>query len=247
MSQVRLASRLAASAAHLRFPPKDALYVPRDAPAPPFSPEAWALVHPPPPSALAAFAHRLGIPDSPAVLHACTHPSFLALFRQLRPGDALPATNAQLAALGNALMGLFASEHLHAAYPHLPTRVLKAAVTARVGPLSCANVAQEIGAAPLVRWHRTPPSPSRPAVLHTDALSSVSRSLTALVYKERSISAARQFVHSHFLSREIDLRGMIKFANPKKALLEMVKKFGREAPKSRCVPCLLSFLAHPCL
>ena len=155
MSQVRLASRLAASAAHLRFPPKDALYVPRDAPAPPFSPEAWALVHPPPPSALAAFAHRLGIPDSPAVLHACTHPSFLALFRQLRPGDALPATNAQLAALGNALMGLFASEHLHAAYPHLPTRVLKAAVTARVGPLSCANVAQEIGAAPLVRWHRT--------------------------------------------------------------------------------------------
>lgn len=148
-------------------------------------------------------------------------------------------------------MGLFATEHIHAAYPFLPTRVLKAAVTACVGPLSCANVAQEIGAAPLLRWHRTvrlppffffltdadsptqPPSPTRPAVLHTDALSSVSRSLTALVYKERSLSAARQFVRSHFLSRQIDLRGMIKFANPKKALLQMVKRFDREAPKSR--------------
>lgn len=52
-------------------------------------------------------------------------------------------------------MGLFASEYLHASYPYLPTRVLKAAVTAHVGPLTCASVAQEMGATSLLRWHRT--------------------------------------------------------------------------------------------
>lgn len=56
--------------------------------------------------------------------------------------------------MGNSLMGLFASEYLHASYPHLPLRVLKAAVSAHVGPLTCASVAQEMGATPLLRWHR---------------------------------------------------------------------------------------------
>ena len=254
----RAASRLAVSAAHLRrFPPSDALFVRRDVPRPPFSPESWALLQPPPPAALAAFAHRVGLPavlaDHSRLQHACTHPSFLALFRQASPNAPLPPTNALLAPLGNSLLGLFAAEYVHAAYPYLPTRVLKAAVTAYVGPLTCASVAQEMGAAPLLRWHRTvssflvcffflhlltlpplqPPSPTRPAVLHTDALASIPRALAALVYQERSILSARQFVHSYFLSREIDLRRMIKFTNPKKALLEMVKKFQRESPKSR--------------
>ncbi|GAW08162.1 60s ribosomal protein l3 [Lentinula edodes] len=70
---------------------------------------------------------------------------------------------------------------------------MKAAVTAHVGPLPCSNVAQEMGATPLLRWHRS--------------------------------------VRASF--REVDLRGMIKFLDPKKALLEMVKKFQRELPKSR--------------
>jgi hypothetical protein len=146
---------LSVSAAHIRrFPPRDALFEHSDTPAVPFSPEAWAAIQPPPPTALSAFANRIGLPDSPSIPRACTHPSFLALFRQHRPTEPLPATNAHLSALGNSLMGLFATEHLHAAYPYLPTRVLKAAVTAYVGPLPCATVAQEIGAAPLLRWHR---------------------------------------------------------------------------------------------
>jgi large subunit ribosomal protein L44 len=43
------------------------------------------------------------------------------------------------------------------------------------------------------------------------------------------------------MSREIDLRGMIKFLDPKKALLEMVDKFGRERPKSRCANSLTGY------
>lgn len=70
-------------------------------------------------------------------------------------------------------------------------------------------------------------------VLHSDAIASIPRSLTALIYQERSLPAARDFVHTHFLSRQVDLRKMLKFFNPKKSLLEMVQKYEREPPKSR--------------
>lgn len=130
-------------------------------------------------------------------------------------------------------MGLFATEHINATYPYLPTRVLKAAITAHVGSMTCASVANEMGAAPLLRWRRTPNAPNRPGILHPDALSSIPRAITALIYQKRSLLSARKFVQSYFLTREIDLRGMIKFRDPKAALLEMVAKFGAERPKSR--------------
>lgn len=76
-------------------------------------------------------------------------------------------------------------------------------------------------------------------MLHGDAMSSIPRALTALVYQHRSLPAARRFAHKYFLSRDIDLRSMIKFRDPKKALQETVAKFGRERPISRCVISLL--------
>lgn len=221
---------------------------------------SWATSqHPPPESALTAFAHRIGLAtvlESPAeIQRACTHPSYSILHAQNAPARAAPPTNGNLAVLGNALLGLFASEHIHAAYPHLPTRVVKAAVSAHVGPMTCASVAREMGATTLLRWHRIvsadlflvsacltqirvcrqPQTPTRPAVFHTDALASIPRALTALVYQHRSLPLARKFVEAFFLSREVDLRTMIKFQDPKRALSDTVKKFGRERPISRRV------------
>ncbi len=66
-------------------------------------------------------------------------------------------------------------------------------------------------------------------------MSSIPRALVALVYQHSSLLTARTFVHKFFLSREIDLRNMIKFRDPKKALLDTVAKFGREKPVSRSV------------
>ncbi|KAF4611052.1 hypothetical protein D9613_006829 [Agrocybe pediades] len=220
------------------FPPKESFKPAKDAFEPePFNPENWASLQPVPSTALVSFAHRIGLASlfsSPDIIRqACTHPSFLTLFRQHYPTKPEPATNAQLATIGNSLMGLFATEYITAKYPYLPTRVAKAAVTAHVGPLTCDSVAKEMGAAPLLRWHRTPGTPSTPPLLHSDALASIPRSLTGLIYRERSLLAAREFVHSYFLSRQVDLRGMIKFYNPKKSLLEMVQKYQRELPKSR--------------
>jgi large subunit ribosomal protein L44 len=76
-------------------------------------------------------------------------------------------------------------------------------------------------------------TPTKPAVLHTDALSSIPRALVALIYQNRSLPSTRQFVHSFFLNREVDLRSLIKFRDPKRALTFTVAKFKRERPKSR--------------
>ncbi|KAJ7634133.1 hypothetical protein DFH06DRAFT_1055226 [Mycena polygramma] len=230
----------AVSAAHLpKFPPPQATQATKRTG---FDPETWGAVQPPPPSALSAFAHRIGLgavlQDTDIILQACTHPSAQYLAKQQDP-DAPPlATNAQLGALGNALMGLFATEYVHASYPYLPTRVLKAAVTAHVGPLTLLKCRPGNGR--LSRscdgTERHPPNPTatyQPPLQRSDALASIPRALTALIYQHRSLPSARQFVHSYFLSREIDVRAMIKFVDPKKALKEMVAKFGRDPPKSR--------------
>lgn len=242
-----------------RFPPKESQPPPKDAfEQDAFDPAAWASLQPPPATALSAFAHRIGLGSifsSPDVIRqACTHDSYLHLFRKHHPGKKEPMTNKQLSALGNALMGMFAVEWVHAKWPYLPTRVLKSVVTAHVGPATCESLAREIGAAPLLRWHRTvrqltrpilcqrmylffeqPASENEPPVLHADAMASIPRSLTALIYQERSLLAARKFVHVHFLSRQVDLRSMLKFRNPKTTLIEVTKKFRRELPKSRSV------------
>lgn len=224
------------STSHIKFPPSEALFQRGSIPKV-FSPETWAAQQPSPPSALSAFAHRIGLgtvlEDTETIEQACTHPSFAPFFKHFNPEVSSPATNAQWSYTGNALMGLFAAEHINAKYPYLPTRVLKAAVTSYVGPVTCANVAQEMGATPLLRWHRVSNTPLKRGILHNDALASIPRALTALVYQKRSLPAARKFVDAYFLNREVDLRPLIKFAEPKKALLEMVKKFGRELPKSR--------------
>ena len=77
-------------------------------------------------------------------------------------------------------------------------------------------------------------------------MASIPRSLTALIYQERSLLEARKFVHIYFLSRQIDMKSMLKFRNPKTTLIELTKKFGRELPKSRydIQKCILYCVFH---
>lgn len=151
---VQIASTPASTLRH--FPPKEAIY---SATQPSnFSPEVWANLQRPPSSALSAFVHRAGlskvVQNEEEVLQACTHHSYTSFYATHNPGEASVTSNANLSVVGNSLLGLFAAEYLHASYPHLPTRVLKAAVSAYVGPMTCATVAKEMGATPLLRWNR---------------------------------------------------------------------------------------------
>lgn len=164
---VQAVKSLASKAAHIastsvsavrQFPPKEALF---NASAPAgsfFSPETWTNLQSPPTAALSAFAHRVGlakvVKSTDEVLVACTHPSYPPFYSTHNPKAPPLQSNANLATLGNSLLGLFATEYLHATYPHLPTRVLKAATSAYVGPQTCAAVAKEMGATPLLRWNR---------------------------------------------------------------------------------------------
>ena len=140
------------------FPPPQALK-PEDSKSPVlFDSDAWAASQPPPSAALTAFAHRVGLgklgSNPQLIQQACTHQSITLPYSKFHPNKPLPRTNTNLATLGNSLLGLFATEFVHASYPHLPTRVAKAAVSAYVGPTTCADVAKEMGAAPLLRWYR---------------------------------------------------------------------------------------------
>ena len=123
-----------------------------------FDAETWAALQPHHSATLTAFAHRIGLGKvltSPAAIQqACTHPSYLVLHEKHRPGEPLPQSNANLSSIGNALLGLFATEYVNSTYPFLPTRVMKAAVSAYVGSTTCAMIAKEMGATPLLRWNR---------------------------------------------------------------------------------------------
>jgi large subunit ribosomal protein L44 len=220
------------------FPPRELNpRVIRDASEPLVDPNIWLSVQLPPESALAAFAHRAGfgdILDHPSkVLQACVHPTFVPYFEHHTNPSSPLSHNGSLSPLGNTLLGLFAAERLHLTYPHLPTRVLKAAVTGFVGSTTCAAVARSLGATPLVRWRRTSPTLSSPGVLLDDALASIPRALVAILYHQGSIDAARAFFDKFFMSRELDIRSLIKFRDPKLVLKDTVAYFKRERPVSR--------------
>lgn len=154
------ARRVSVSSSSSTFPPKESFTVSKDTLVKEeFNPETWAALQPPPSTALSAFAHRIGLASiltsTDLIQQVCTHSSFFTLYHHHHPTNPVLKSNAQLSLLGNSLMGLFATEYIHAKYPYLPTRVLKAAVTAHVGTASCASVAQEMGASQLLRWHRT--------------------------------------------------------------------------------------------
>lgn len=140
-----------------QFPPKEAIFNPTSTHNY-FSPEIWANLQKPPTSALTAFVHRIGlskvITKPEEIQQACIHRSYPPFHATHCPNEPPMPSNANLAMLGNSLLGLFATEYLNASFPHLPTRALKAAISAYVGPLTCATVAKEMGATPLLRWNR---------------------------------------------------------------------------------------------
>lgn len=233
-------------------------------------PQVWASLRAQVPSAVAAVGARfhllpasLGMAERARrmelVRTACTHPSVLRV--QAAAAD-LPlstearqqvpelredvAHNAQLATLGNALLGLIASEHFHLKYPHLPTRVLKAFVSAYVGPSTLADVGADLGilAQGVQRWDRTgaaviqrdaPKShaPSAAPLLSKDVAAQSMRAMVAVVFQELGMAAARGFVQSQLLSRRLDLASLIKFQDPKRVLSATCKKYKKPAPQSR--------------
>lgn len=153
---------------------------------PPLAREEPSLYHamlPHHPSTLQSLIARLQLPlkdynTTVQLVLALTHPSWVTLrdtlldqpyrrssigpalleqLEQSRAANMLPyQDNRVLATLGNSIFGVIASEHLHLSYPNLPNRVLKAALSAYVGPTTLADVAVELGlgARGVVKWDK---------------------------------------------------------------------------------------------
>ena len=226
-------------------------------------PQLWASLRAQVPSAVAALGARFQLlPSSLSeeerarrlarVRVACTHPSVLDVQAAIRElplsvaereqlaelGEQLEH-NAELAALGNALLGLIASEHFHLKFPHLPTRVLKAFVSAYVGPSTLADVGAELRvlAQGVQRWDRSAGGAhsGRAPLLSKDVAAQSVRAMIAVLFHELGMGATRNFVHSHFLSRRLDLAGLLKFRDPKRVLSETCTKYGKPSPQSRLI------------
>lgn len=118
----------------------------------------WPSATPAPSAALYAMLARLGLPQTSRLEQelrkALTDRSWdasivprLNTVENAAGAAGKEPSNDLLAALGNSLLGLYASEHLATTYPNLPTRALKAALTAYVGPTALASVGRELGLA----------------------------------------------------------------------------------------------------
>lgn len=165
--------------------------------------------------------------------------------------------HAALATVGNSLLGMLATEYLHLRYPNLPTRVLKAAVSAYVGPSTLSDVGSELGllAPNVLRWNRqarapgsalsqkrggrgaAPRSSTSPmrTLLSRDVAADAMRALVAVIFQEQGLSAARHFITSHFLSRSLNLASLLKFNDPKHALSSTCAKYAKQPPQSRMI------------
>lgn len=143
--------------------------------------------------------------------------------------------HSSMATLGNSLLGVIASEYLHLRYPNLPNRVLKAVLSAYVGPNTLSDVATEmgIGGQGIVRWDSEATGGSR--TMSRDTFSDALRAIVALMFQEQGLSSAREFVHAHLLSRLVPIATFLKFTDPKRSLSGLMKKLGKERPQSRMI------------
>lgn len=148
--------------------------------------------------------------------------------------------NASMASLGNSLLGLIASEYLHLRFPNLPNRVLKAALSAYVGPTTLSDVGAELGVTGqnIVRWDKQATVKTQTGekrIFSRDAFADAMRAIVALIFQEQGLSSARDFVHVQLLSRLVPIVSLLKFDNPKRSLSELMRKLGKERPQSRMI------------
>ena len=62
---------------------------------------------------------------------------------------------------------------------------------------------------------------------------SVVRAIVGALYADQGALRAREFVHAHFLSRELDLRPLLKIEDPKLHMSFLMKRLDRERPVAR--------------
>ncbi|KAF9090544.1 hypothetical protein BGX29_011416 [Mortierella sp. GBA35] len=163
-----------------------------------------------PSAAVSAFAHRLGLnqlKDQTLIMRIVTHASYE------RVGI---ATNERLDFLG----------------AKMPTKMLQDAVSTYTKSSTLALMAKEFGVEDVARWIRSKPELEHQLAFNT-VKASIVRATVGALYVDQGPIKAREFIHAHFLSRELDLVQLLEIEEPKRYVSFLMKRLGRERPVAR--------------
>jgi len=179
-----------------------------------------------PTTAVVAFAHRLGLntlKDQNLPMRIVTHASYERVGIQ---------TNERLDYLGAKVLDMFVLEYLHTKYPKMPTKMLQEAVATYTRTTTLAQMAKEFGVEDVARWTRSKPDMENQLSSKT-VKASVVRAMVGALYMDQGALKAREFVHNHVLSRDLDLVQLLEVEEPKRYLSFLMKRLGRERPVAR--------------
>lgn len=169
-----------------------------------------------------ALGARLGLQslDSSILKQALTHKSLVE-----------QKNNASLEFIGKRVTGLFATEFVHCKYPTLHPGALNSTLRAFVGNKSFTKIATEVGLQHTIAWKA--PEDESVKLGHATVMADCMNALIGAIYQEQGQEAAKKFIHDFVLSRDFDVKPVIKVEEPKRHLTALLKQLNKEPANSR--------------
>jgi ribonuclease III len=172
--------------------------------------------------------------DPSLLVQALTHRSFVNEARQWDLNGDRPKDYENLEFLGDSVLGLIISEFLFSRFSHRPEGELAKTKSFLVSTTQLSLLSQELGLGPFLRLsygeEKTGGREKRAL------LADLFESLTAAIYLDGGIAAARSFILACFKSRLDDLvQGTLAFNDYKSLLQEQLHERGLPEPRYRVV------------
>ncbi|KAJ3270511.1 hypothetical protein HDV01_007767 [Terramyces sp. JEL0728] len=187
------------------------------------------------PANLAAFSARTGIKfdNQNILLEALTHISYMEK----------PEKSPKYQLIGSKILQMYVTEHVLHKYPALPAPVCASVVESFVGNASLANVGKIFGVQFVMRWKvsvclsQESEQDSQVKMGTPLVRSWIVESLVGAIYEHQGPLAAKQFIQTHILSRNIDtdlhVDAYVKVSKPRVLLTEIIRKLSKPKPVAR--------------
>ncbi|KAI9033613.1 ribonuclease III domain-containing protein [Phycomyces nitens] len=175
-------------------------------------------------SSLHSLGARLGLQalDRDILRKAMTHKS-------LEDQD----NNAGLEFIGKRVTGLCATEYFHCKYPEMHPVAFDATLQAYIGNRSISRVGSNAGLEHSIRWKA--PQTDDEKLGHSTVMADCMNALVGAIYQEQGFEAAKKFIHGYILTRDFDVKPLLKVEQPKRHLTALLKKHGKPSAISRLV------------
>jgi ribonuclease III len=172
--------------------------------------------------------------DPSLLEQALTHRSFVNEARQWDVSGARPKDYENLEFLGDSVLGMVISEFLFVQFPHRPEGELAKTKSFLVSTTQLAQISQELG---LGRLFRLSYGEEKTGGREKRALlADLFESLTAAIYLDGGIAAARSFILTSFKSRlDHIVQGTLAFNDYKSLLQEQLHERGLPEPRYRVI------------